>query len=277
MEAAVFCKTFAPEEEVFWRYPSHKVLGIFEESEGVSKAIEALRVAGIPDAAIEVECGRSGEDHIDFTGKKHGIWAEFVRSMQELSAEHHYLDYYRTELHSNAFLLEVQVADKDKKGTIAQIMHDSGGKKVTYFGTWLIEEIANKAKHYEIGGYAISRVVPHAFEVAVDKVKSTLRDEGFGVLTEIDMKQKFEEKLGKNFDNYAILGACNPAFAYEALGSDLNLGLLLPCNVIVYEKDGETVVAAIDPVRMMSVAENSELNTIAGRVEEHLRRAIDRV
>ena len=127
------------------------------------------------------------------------------------------------------------------------------------------------------GGYGISRDVDMGFNEAVARVTETLKDEGFGVLTEIDLKAKFKEKLDKDFGEYKILGACNPGFAFEALGTDMDLGLLLPCNVVVYEKDGNTTVAAIDPVKMMSVAESADLDKIAGEVETRLRRAIEKI
>ncbi|HSI88589.1 MAG TPA: DUF302 domain-containing protein, partial [Pyrinomonadaceae bacterium] len=113
------------------------------------------------------------------------------------------------------------------------------------------------------GSYGISRKVELGFEEAVSRVTETLKEEGFGVLTEIDLKAKFKEKLDKDFGEYKILGACNPGFAFEALETDIDLGLLLPCNVVVYEKDGNTTVAAIDPVKMMSVADNAELEPVA--------------
>ena len=127
------------------------------------------------------------------------------------------------------------------------------------------------------GSYGISRKVELGFEEAVSRVTETLKDEGFGVLTEINLKAKFKEKLDKDFGEYKILGACNPGFAFEALGTDMDLGLLLPCNVVVYEKDESTTVAAIDPVKMMSVAESPELDKIAGEVETRLRRAIENI
>ncbi len=127
------------------------------------------------------------------------------------------------------------------------------------------------------GSYGISRKVELGFEEAVSRVTETLKEEGFGVLTEINLKAKFKEKLDKDFGEYKILGACNPGFAFEALGTDMDLGLLLPCNVVVYEKDESTTVAAIDPVKMMSVAESPELDKIAGEVETRLRRAIENI
>jgi uncharacterized protein (DUF302 family) len=276
--APTFCKTYAPGDDTsFWRYPSHKVLAIFDEPENVSRAVAALRESGYDDDALEIFCGEQGEQQIDFSGKTHGLWAAFVRSLQAFSAEHLYLDYYQNELHSGHFLLQVAVKDRDQKFAAAQTLHEAGGKRITYYGNWLIEEIANKAEHTEIGGYGISRTVNLSYHEAVARVKETLKDEGFGVLTEIDLKAKFKEKLDQDFDNYVILGACNPGFAYEALGKDMELGLLLPCNVVVYEQNGKTVVAAIDPVKMMSVAGNADLDRIAGEVENRLRRAIDNI
>src|SRR5690606_34348988 len=127
------------------------------------------------------------------------------------------------------------------------------------------------------GSYGISRKVELGFEEAVSRVTETLKEEGFGVLTEIDLKAKFKEKLDKDFGEYKILGACNPGFAFEALEADYDLGLLLPCNVVVYEKDGSTTVAAIDPVKMMSVADNAELERVAAEVDTRLRRAIENI
>ncbi len=127
------------------------------------------------------------------------------------------------------------------------------------------------------GGYGISRDADMGFNEAVARVTETLKDEGFGVLTEIDLKAKFKEKLDKDFGEYKILGACNPGFAFEALGTAMDLGLLLPCNVVVYEHAGKTTVAAIDPVKMMSVADSADLDKIAGEVETRLRRAIEKI
>ena len=127
------------------------------------------------------------------------------------------------------------------------------------------------------GSYGFSRNVELGFDEAVSRVTETLKEEGFGVLTEIDLKAKFQEKLNKDFGEYKILGACNPGFAFEALETDIDLGLLLPCNVVVYEKDGNTTVAAIDPVKMMSVADNAELERVAAEVDTRLRRAIENI
>jgi len=125
--------------------------------------------------------------------------------------------------------------------------------------------------------YGFVKKVEMPFAEAVVKTTEALKKEGFGVLTEIDMKAKLKEKLDVDFRNYAILGACNPSLAYQALQEELNLGLLLPCNVIVYEQGSGSVVAAIDAKKMMSVVENPILESVAESVNEKLRRAIDNV
>ena len=126
-------------------------------------------------------------------------------------------------------------------------------------------------------GYAIRRVVGSSFEETLERTRQVLKDAGFGVLTEIDMQAKLKEKLDKDFRNYAILGACNPGFALEALDKDLDIGLLLPCNVIVYENGESTVVSAIDPEKAMSIAEVPGLDMIATQVGAKLRSALDSI
>jgi uncharacterized protein (DUF302 family) len=113
------------------------------------------------------------------------------------------------------------------------------------------------------------------FENAVQRTIEALAAEGFGVLCEIDIKKKLKEKLGVEFTNYIILGACNPPLAYGALQQDIELGLLLPCNVIVYEKNGKSSVAAIDAFKMLSLVENPALEATAGQVNEKLKKVID--
>ncbi len=124
-------------------------------------------------------------------------------------------------------------------------------------------------------GYARSLGVP--FTEAVERARAALKTEGFGVLCEIDIKDKLREKLGVDFRNYVILGACNPPLAYQALQHELNIGLLLPCNVVVYEEGGGTVVAAIDAAKMLSVVENPALAATAEKVNAGLRRVIDAI
>ena len=99
-----------------------------------------------------------------------------------------------------------------------------------------------------------------AYEDAIEKVTAALKTEGFGVLTEIDVKATLKKKLDADFRKYVILGACNPNLAYQALGKELDVGLLLPCNVIVYEDDdGSSVVSIMDPMKMMGVAQTAGL------------------
>lgn len=141
----------------------------------------------------------------------------------------------------------------------------------------MVNETARMQNEIEKGAYGFSRSLEIPFDQVIERVKATLKDEGFGVLTEIDLKAKFKEKLDKDFGEYMILGACNPSFAFEALGREMDLGLLLPCNAVVYEKDGKTVVGLIDAVKMMEVTGNPELTEFAGEVNERLKRALDRI
>jgi uncharacterized protein (DUF302 family) len=112
------------------------------------------------------------------------------------------------------------------------------------------------------------------YERAVEKAVSALKEEGFGVLTEIDVKATMKEKLGVDFRKYVILGACNPPLAHRALSSELEIGLLLPCNVIVYDDDGESVVAILDPRLMARFVDNPELDPVAEEARARLERVI---
>jgi len=125
--------------------------------------------------------------------------------------------------------------------------------------------------------YGYGRVLAIPFLQALERTRDALKTEGFGVLCEIDIKEKLREKLGVEFRNYVILGACNPPIAYQTLQAEINVGLLLPCNVVVYEDKGHTVVAAIDAGKLVSVTGNPDLTAAAGQVTEKLRRVIDRV
>ena len=122
-------------------------------------------------------------------------------------------------------------------------------------------------------GYGRSLSIP--FVEAVELAREALKSEGFGVLCEIDIKEKLKEKLGVDFRNYVILGACNPPLAYQTLQEEINIGLLLPCNVVVYEEGEGSVVAAIDAAKMLSVVGNPSLEATAGQVNERLKRVID--
>ena len=126
--------------------------------------------------------------------------------------------------------------------------------------------------------YGIIRDVSLSYDEAVEKVRATLAEEGFGILTEIDVKAVLKKKLDRDFRRYIILGACNPEFAHRALTAEVNLGLLLPCNVIVYEDDsGGTKVAAMDPAAAMAVVDNPAVAEVALEVRAKLERAIDNV
>jgi uncharacterized protein (DUF302 family) len=110
------------------------------------------------------------------------------------------------------------------------------------------------------------------YEEAIEKVTAALKQEGFGVLTEIDVKATLKKKIDADFRKYAILGACNPPLAYRALSADLEIGLLLPCNVIVYEEDGGSVVSIVDPISLLSMVANPHLQPVADEARARLGR-----
>ncbi|MGE0408889.1 MAG: DUF302 domain-containing protein [Amphiplicatus sp.] len=123
--------------------------------------------------------------------------------------------------------------------------------------------------------YYIAKTVTLSFDDAVAKVKQALAREGFGVLTEIDVKATLKTKLDVDFSSYVILGACNPGLAHKALQAEDKIGVLLPCNVIIREaKTGAIEVATVDPVASMSAVDNPALENLAGAVKEKLRRVI---
>jgi uncharacterized protein (DUF302 family) len=124
--------------------------------------------------------------------------------------------------------------------------------------------------------YGIRVEIPDGFERAVDRATAALKAEGFGVLTTIDVRQTLKEKLGREFRNYVILGACNPPLADRALHAELEVGLLLPCNVIVYDTaPGRSVVAAMAPLAALGiVGDNPELQHVAAEADARLRRAL---
>lgn len=136
------------------------------------------------------------------------------------------------------------------------------------------------AQQLQRSKYGFSKVVDAPYEAAVEKARAGLKAEGFGVLCEIDMKEKLKEKLDVDFRKYVILGACNPPLAYKTLQQEINIGLLLPCNVIVYEADeaGKSVVAAIDAKTMLSVVgANTALDAVATEVNEKLQRVVSQL
>lgn len=126
----------------------------------------------------------------------------------------------------------------------------------------------------ETRGYGIKTTLQISFDETLERVTEALKSQGFGILTEIDVKATMKKKLDVQMDNYRILGACNPPFAHKALTAEKDIGLLLPCNVIIYEKEGHTVVSAINPMEAMSVVKNEKMLPIAKQVTEKLTEAI---
>jgi uncharacterized protein (DUF302 family) len=122
--------------------------------------------------------------------------------------------------------------------------------------------------------YGFSKTVDMSYEQAIEKVTAELKKEGFGVLTFIDVKETLKQKINVDFKKYAILGACNPPIAHKALLEEEELGLLLPCNVIVYEKEGKTIVSVFDPMVMTWILENDNMKPIATEVQEKLQRVL---
>ncbi len=126
--------------------------------------------------------------------------------------------------------------------------------------------------------YHSKLLVNITFDEAIEKVTEALKAEGFGILTEIDIKATLKKKLDVNFHNYKILGACNPPFAYKALLAEDKIGTMLPCNVIVQEKvAGKVEVSAVDPVASMQAIENEELQGIATEIKDKLHKVIEQL
>ena len=125
--------------------------------------------------------------------------------------------------------------------------------------------------------YGFSKSVDLPYEQVIDKVTAELKKEGFGVLTTIDVKDTLKKKIDVDFKKYTILGACNPPLAHRALQTEEEIGLLLPCNVIVYENENKSVVSIFDPALMSKAVENEKLNPIADEVREKLQRVFEAV
>ena len=124
--------------------------------------------------------------------------------------------------------------------------------------------------------YGFSKIVNLGYDEAIEKVTEELKKEGFGVLTEIDVTATLKKKLDVEFKPYKILGACNPPFAYKALQAEEQIGLMLPCNVIVYVNDeGKTIVVAIDPIASMQAVKNDTLGEVAETIQGKLKKVID--
>ena len=125
--------------------------------------------------------------------------------------------------------------------------------------------------------YGFTKELDIPNETVIERVRESLKKEGFGVLTEIDIKAKMKEKLGLDMGKYIILGACNPSNAHQAILAEENIGLMLPCNVIVYEKGGKTVLSVIRPTIAMQMIDNMELQKIAETVEGQLKKTFDAI
>jgi len=125
--------------------------------------------------------------------------------------------------------------------------------------------------------YGFTKEIDASFEETLDKVSSELEKEGFGILTQINVAEKFKEKLGIDFRKYIILGACNPQSAHKAILAEENIGLMLPCNVVIYERQNKTVVSIIKPKEAMKMIGNVELEQIASIVEKKLKKVFDSI
>ena len=125
--------------------------------------------------------------------------------------------------------------------------------------------------------YGFSKNTDMPYEKAVEKVTDELKKEGFGVLTSIDVKDTLKKKIDVDFRKYVILGACNPPLAHKALESEEQLGLLLPCNVIVYENKGGSTVAFFDPMIMTKLIDNEQLKSVAEEVQNKMKRVFEAV
>ena len=125
--------------------------------------------------------------------------------------------------------------------------------------------------------YGFSKQIDLPFEKAEEVVTEELKKKGFGILTKIDVREKFKEKLGIEFKNYVILGACNPPYAHKAILAEEDIGLMLPCNVVIYEKEGKTILSVIKPSIAMGMIENEALKQIAFEVESKLKQVFDSI
>lgn len=150
------------------------------------------------------------------------------------------------------------------------------GGQVAERGLWCAWRIIHndtKAMRYSLS----KKLTGLDYVAVVEKAKDALKAQGFGVLTEIDVAATLKKKLDIEYGKYTILGVCNPALAHKALEAEKEIGLFLPCNVIVYEQDGAVVVSGIMPTVAMNMLDNAELSVIASRAEEKMRAAIDAI
>lgn len=125
--------------------------------------------------------------------------------------------------------------------------------------------------------YGYGKKIDLSIDEIRNKLEQELVKEGFGILTEIDVKKKFKEKIDVDYNPYIILGICNPKYAYEALQVDIEVGLLLPCNIIIYEKNGDNYISVLKPTSAMAIIENDEINKVAEKAEKALLKIIDNI
>jgi uncharacterized protein (DUF302 family) len=125
--------------------------------------------------------------------------------------------------------------------------------------------------------YGFGTRVPWAQDEAIERITAALKEEGFGILTTIDVQQTLKEKLGLDTNSYVILGACNPHLAHQALDAEPEIGLLLPCNVIVYQANGGTTVAVMDPAAALRLAGNPSIEVVGREAKARLERALQRL
>jgi uncharacterized protein (DUF302 family) len=123
--------------------------------------------------------------------------------------------------------------------------------------------------------YGYKKQVGLPYAETVQNVRNELKKEGFGVITEIDVKDTLKKKLNVDYQNYIILGACNPPFAYQALQVEKDVGLMMPCNVVVYEDKGKTFVLAAMPTALMGLVKNDNLKSTAAQIEQKLKKVVD--
>ncbi len=125
--------------------------------------------------------------------------------------------------------------------------------------------------------YGFTKESDLSFDQVREAVTEELKKEGFGILTEIDLREKFREKLGVDFRRYVILGACNPPNAYKSIQAEENIGLMLPCNVIIYERGDKTVLSIVRPTVAMQMIDNAELGSVASFIEKKLKKVFEAV
>lgn len=125
--------------------------------------------------------------------------------------------------------------------------------------------------------FGFSKITDYNFEQAVEKITEELKKEGFGILSSIDFKDTFNKKLSVDYKKYIVLGACNPPLAHKALQADEEVGLFLPCNIAVYEKDGKTNISVFDPIFITTVIDNPQIKSVAEEVKKKLERVLETV